>query len=309
MRKILISLVVVLAVFTMGCWGQSGSATTSIYMTLGTNVSTTPTITSNVTNVGQVGHQVIVQLSNASAHTCTFANVTVGATLQFSYDNTNWSNFGNPTPNDANNVPYTGVTAYFGAGSYPYVRFYLSSFDNTNCVAAIFYTGSTQQSALVSTNTIIGGYVGNIGSNASGGLTNINFTPIATFNNNRAYPLVQCTNPINSLGTAYTAGTYYLGMATQQVVGASQAGVGVCNIIASASAAGSFQLFRSSTADCLSPLGSVKFGPIYLPANGSFTLGNGTGLVYVINAINTSAQYVCATVTGTMYIGGMWSSL
>ncbi len=67
-------IVIGLMLLTSTMVGQSGSASTSIYATLFTNRTSTG-VSSNVTNIGQVGHQVFVYFSDATGHTCTGTNV------------------------------------------------------------------------------------------------------------------------------------------------------------------------------------------------------------------------------------------
>jgi hypothetical protein len=144
----------------------------------------------NVTNIGQLGHQVVAYISDAPAKTCVNNPSTVVASLQFSYDTTTWTNFGTGGQTSAQPLdPYL----YMGVGAFPFVRFNITAFDNTNCTISAWYSG-TITAGVVSTQgvlpmnstigsssnkfypNIIGGFSGN-GVASNKGINVINMIP------------------------------------------------------------------------------------------------------------------------------------
>lgn len=116
----------------------------SVYKTLFTNV-VAATTSSNVLNIGQVGHQVLVIYTEVSSGTCTTSQGVV--TLEGSYDNTTFIPFGQGAPSGDS----TGIKQlYIGNGLYPYVRVHLISL-KSGCKATGYYTGSLQSTPLVTT--------------------------------------------------------------------------------------------------------------------------------------------------------------
>jgi hypothetical protein len=134
-----------------GLYAQSGAVSNSVYATLFQNV-TAATISSNVLNAGQVGHQVNLQFSNAPTMTCGLNNL-ASAQLEFSYDNVSWKAFGYPTSTSTNSGSL--IYTYYGTGAYPYVRFNLVGFDTTNCLATAYYSGGLTNT---STPPIVGSF-------------------------------------------------------------------------------------------------------------------------------------------------------
>jgi hypothetical protein len=107
-------------------------------------------ITSPVNNIGQTGHSVYTQMSNAPAKTCTATFIK--AQLEFSFDGTNYNYFGSPnnTTGDLGTISVTGYTSFTFAGSglFNYVRFHVYEFDNVNCRVSAWYTGTITTSPL-----------------------------------------------------------------------------------------------------------------------------------------------------------------
>lgn len=96
---------------------------------------------------GQSGHQAILIFTNAPAHVC--ATPDSNAYFQGSYDTVAWIQFGT---NYGSDLLGSGITSYViaGQGAYPYIRVHLVSFDNVNCRATIYYSGSITQSPVLS---------------------------------------------------------------------------------------------------------------------------------------------------------------
>jgi len=109
---------------------------------LGSDIDTTPTtLTVDASNlIGQTQHTFTVTLTDADGQTC--AGGFVSMAVQGSYDGTAWRTIGDPL----SNIQADQYGAYVGVAradvAYPRVRFVITSFDTTNCVAEVFYAGT-----------------------------------------------------------------------------------------------------------------------------------------------------------------------
>ncbi len=267
--------------------GQSGSASTSIYTVLFTNRASTG-VSSNVTNIGQVGHQVFVYFSDAPGHTCTGTNVAAG--LEFSYDNSLWFDFGNPS----NAVTVNNVVnqTYFGTGGYPFVRFLLFTFDTTNCRANAYYTGSSAQALLSSSQVVVGTPVYD-------GVTGISHNPVTVVGGvagvSGAFPLYTCNSQIiNAGGTPSGAGTYLVGTASINT------GYGVCNLTASSAGVATVQLIQGGGSSCGTST-RVLTPPFNIVAGVPFKLGESIGLITrTLSETSSANNNLCIVITGTV---------
>lgn len=123
-------------------YAQSGSLSWSIYIPILNQSTTTPPFTSNIfTNVGQTTHEVVVEFRPQPAHSCVsgFTSLTQ-ASLQFSYDGLNYTNFGAAIQPSNPLIP---TFIFVGTGAYPRVRFFINSYDNANCTISANYSGAT----------------------------------------------------------------------------------------------------------------------------------------------------------------------
>lgn len=142
MRKIILLIPLVLL----------GQGTQTTYQNLFTNATTTPLVSGAVRNIGQSNHLAVLILADAPAHTCSapIAGTALNFRLQGSFDRTNSATFAD-IPSKFRIISGDGTvqtatrrfTAYvIGTGAFPVVRVVLGTFDNTNCIASIFYSST-----------------------------------------------------------------------------------------------------------------------------------------------------------------------
>lgn len=109
---------------------------------LGSDIDTVPTTLTLRSSdlIGQTQHTFNVTLTDADGQTCTGGLVSMA--IQGSYDNSSWTTIGEPLSNIQIDQygAYTGVARADAA--YPRIRFRITAFDTTNCVAAVGYSGT-----------------------------------------------------------------------------------------------------------------------------------------------------------------------
>lgn len=109
---------------------------------LGSDISSVPTTLTLRSSdlIGQTQHTFTVTLTDADGQTC--AGGFVSMAIQGSYDNSTWITIGEPLSNIQVDQygAYTGVARADAA--YPRIRFVVTAFDTTNCVAAVGYSGT-----------------------------------------------------------------------------------------------------------------------------------------------------------------------
>ena len=204
----------------------------TVYENLFTN-STTIAPSANVTNIGQIGHQIVITYSNAPGHTCVAPQITTTiGSFQFSYDNVTWTNFGYQVSASS---ALLSPAIFFGTGAFPFVRFNLVSFDNTNCAVTVSYSGTLNNTTTaVQGGTIEGTEVNYYYPNVIGGFSGdgISGSP-HLYNNSVTMPLCQ-----NSLfGTGSVGGPSPLGTAFVLPAGVSVK-IHVCSITVTSSGSG-----------------------------------------------------------------------
>lgn len=274
-------LVIILSLVCGSLWGQSGSAGTSVYSAqLYTNSNATG-VSITVPNIGQIGHQVFIVLSNAPAKTCLASTAALGGQLEFSYNTSNWFAFGSPTNNPAE--PNLFQT-YFGNGVYPFVRFNLTSFDTTNCIANGYYTGTSNSAALGSSTITTGTSIP----------SNVYVTVAGGIGNERVQPSYICTQHFANLGGAIPAGTYSFATLNASGFGSTY---GFCNLYATSIGVATVQIVAGVGASCTGP---VAVTPAFnLVAGVPIAFGSSTGLM--VNPISYSvgvANTLCVATTG-----------
>jgi hypothetical protein len=277
-----VKLVVLLLLALAICYGQSGSASTSVYIQMYTN-TTAIGASATVPNIGQVAHQMFLVFTNAPAHTCTAAGNAVGGSLQFSYNNSTWFNFGNPQVVP----PFVLNQTYLGTGGFPFVRFNLTQFDTTNCIVNGFYTGSSSVASLSPSTINIGGSLYNQTTKVS-----FPFTPIAALTGGSvSYPIYACNMFTGSLIGPIAIGTNF-------IVDNSSVpfNVGICGITFTSSGVATVQVIEGTGTNCGTSGVNVS-GVINLVAGVPITLGGNLGLVLKTSA--TTSTQVCLVVTGT----------
>lgn len=241
----------------------AASAQQTVLQKLLTNVSTVPQITAPINNVGQSGHSVLVQFSDAPGNTCSSARVQ--AELEYSFNNTSWFAFGSPVSNTPISAPNAPGVLYVGSGVFNYIRFNLSNFDTTNCRITAWYSGALTYNPL----TLMAG----AGSNAD----------------KRQYnPIVACDKMAGGASFAPGPGIFALTLEPGQPIR-------VCALIVSNTSAvdGTFRLSGDNNSTCGTG-GNFLTPSISLPAKQTFTLGSGIGQLFTLP--NT---YICLTYTGT----------
>lgn len=163
----------------------------SVYKTLFTNV-TAATTSSNVLNIGQVGHQVLIIYTEVSTGTCAVSQGV--ATLEGSYDNTTFIPFGQGAPSG----DIAGLQQLFiGNGLYPYVRVHLISLKN-GCKATGYYTGSLQSTPLI-----------NVCNNSQGEELTTGGNVIVIANSSTTTSIKVCGFLLNSTSTTASTVTLY----------------------------------------------------------------------------------------------------
>lgn len=138
----MVNRIILLSILAIG--SLMGQGQNTIYQTLFTNNVTKPKVVniSPPSSIGQGGHQVMVIFTSKPSYTCSAPNPTMK--LEGSYDNSSWVPFGSGPINGV-----AGQIRYIQAqGLYPYTRFTLFDFDNVNCYASAYYSGSTLQSPI-----------------------------------------------------------------------------------------------------------------------------------------------------------------
>ena len=136
-----------------------------VYKQLVTGGTAASITTPNAPSIGQNTHQFTVNLVNAPSKTCN-VSAAFGFNIQVSWDNSNFFSVVSNTVNRAPIGTFGGTT--MATGTYPYVRGVLANWDNTNCIANIFYSGSksffTPQRPLLAVTSVNGaGANGNLG--------------------------------------------------------------------------------------------------------------------------------------------------
>jgi hypothetical protein len=227
--------------------------------------------TATVQNTGQLGHQIYLLLSNAPGHTC--VTPLVAGQFEFSFDNSTWTAFGSPVAMAAGFPPFATSLAYtyLASGTFNYVRFNLTGFDNTSCLLSAWYTGSAQPIYLASQGPVPSSMT--IGKRQNTGLQfGINPTVsggIAT--SAAAAPLVLCD--VTSQATV-TAGSTAIVVPNSGGIN----GLNVCAVAVTMATTGTFQFVTGTGAACAGGLTAIS--PVFnLNAGVPFTLGNGTGTV------------------------------
>ena len=274
-------IVVILGLLAGSCFGQSGSASTSIYVTLFTNQATSAA-SGTVPNIGQIGHQVVVNYSNAPAHTCPVTNISSNSALQYSYDNSAWFPFG--TPSFGSTV--VGLNAaYTGSGAFPFVRFQPGSFDTTDCLITAYYTGSSSSSNLLTATS----------ANAAKVVPTTTYTTIAGLSSRFVIPIYSCTNQI-TLPVPLTAGT-------NAIFSGLTGGTGICYIAATTLGTSTVQLTAGTDATCTANSQTLTTA-MNITNSAPFILGGGLGLVAEVNPTSglgsgVTPYFLCAVSTGS----------
>lgn len=282
--KLMIGLVLV------GC--AIGQQQPVVYQQVFTNAVTVPQTSSTIYNVGQVGQQVYFRFTNRPAHTCSSPAPDSTMGLSFSYDNTNWEQFGltNIIDQTSNSVSYMVI----GTGVFPFVRAQITSFDTTNCQLNAWYTG-TSLSPLV--NVIQGNSpYGTFLTAANNVFMNNGTNPIAMggMGSSRLRPLVTCDN---SQALTVTAGT------TTALTLPSYGTVHICGYQITLTAAGTAQLDGYTTVAgnviggaCTTPFILSPLTPAFdLAAKTPLVVGNGLGQIFFTIPLSTA---ICLSATG-----------
>lgn len=277
-------IVVILGLLAGSCFGQSGSASTSIYQTIYTN-ATVAIASGTVPNIGQVGHQVFLVFTNAPAQTCTAAANVVLASLQFSYNNSTWFNFGSPQTT----IAQTALNlSYFGAGAYPFVRFTVGLFDTAHCIMSGFYTGSSSSSALATSTLFPGSPTFSISSN----IRSNPITIVGGTDGLNAAPLQVCNGLSEFQSGGYTVGTTLVaaGFGPGSLINEW----GICSIAATATGTATFKLIESQDNTCTNV--PIDITPAFsVAASVPFVYGHGVGLIQRTTRLGDS---LCIVVTG-----------
>lgn len=236
--------------------------------------------TAIISNSGQVGHFVYLQLSNAPSQICSPGGASTNASLEYSFDNSTWSAFGSPQ----SAIQDVGVVAqlYVGGGLFNYIRFNLRGFDTTNCRATAYYTGFTQlalqsvQGASPTGTKLEGGSLHFLSPLYTGGVGN----------GGKMVPIEACDRNISGSVTAGTSGVVQAGATNQLTY--------VCFIAVTLSANGTFKLQQAVAGG--SCAGALDISPAFtVAANTPFVLGTGLGTVVRTTGV---AFDLCLVATG-----------
>lgn len=258
----------------------------TVVQLLFTNATSFPTITAPISNQGQTGHFVQLQLANASGQTCSFPSVQ--AQLEYSFDNTNWTAFG--SPQTGYQITSLKTINYSGSGLYNYVRFKLLTFNSSTCVASAWYTGTSTPAFGTVQGTFPSGTVIAAGTT----LGTVQFPPVFVggVGSTTLQPVVACDQSAFATVTAGSTSSIVNGL-TSSPLGV----VHVCSVVITMAATGTVQLVASALANCSSP---VNLTPAFhLAANTPLALGSGLGTVINGTPSSPTISNLCAAaVTG-----------
>lgn len=218
------------------------------------------------TNVGQIGHSAYLFFTNAPSHTCSSPNAT--AQLEYSFDNSIWTAFG--SPQSATTV--MSGQAYIGQGAFAYIRFNLVSFDTTNCLATVWYAGTSQPLAIQLN--------GPIGSTAS--LVVCDKASASSFSQGSTFPIVLVAKP--------SSGAIHVCSISIQVSGTTTGEVGYGTSGGTACQGSSI----SGSGTDLIPLGSFALGVNTFGAGSlgqTFLVPAGNQICFGYNGTNTGVTY------------------
>ena len=150
MKRLLLFLVVAVGVG----FGQPTS-TVAVYELIAEDVEAVPTLTANVTNVGQVGHLFILFIEDNPPNACVIAAAGLQATVEGSYDNIRFINLDNTLVMFESGIQptYTDPFSFIaGKAAFPYIRLRIQTLDTVNCQVDVYYSGS--QTDMTATNNI-----------------------------------------------------------------------------------------------------------------------------------------------------------
>lgn len=289
-------LLLVVPIVLFGQIAARAQRSDTVYQTLASSYSASPTPTFNITNnIGQAAHAVYFSLSNNGIQTCAGFNNLYGG-LQYSFDNVTFFSFGTPTSASSNNNLQNGTGVYLANGPFPFLRFVVTQFNNAKCVLSAFYVGSIQaqvvyangfvrpNSSLVDANRNYVGYptfLGGLGDNAL-------FSPVVICDKSASRTITSGTTQSLASIAAFIA-TY-----TQTAY--------VCSIAVTTSGTGTLQLgLYNDSAGCGTTLG-LNFTPaLNIISSAPFQLGHGMGFISKVTIpTNASPTFVdlCGVATG-----------
>lgn len=280
-------LVIILSLVCGSLWGQRSD---TVYQPLFSNtLLIAPSV--NVTNIGQLGHQTVVYISNAPAKTCVNNPSTVVGSLQFSYDNVTWTNFG--LGGQTSSLPLSPYT-YMGTGAYPFVRFNVSAFDNTNCALTAWYSGTVTAvtavtQGMMSTGSTIGD-INKFNPTIIGGFSGDGVAHSAGVNVVR--PIPACRDI--KYNTVSAGGTAAITLPAFNYLGAGS--LHVCMLAVTMTANGTVKLIVAGPAGCADA--PVDITPVFtLNAGIPFVLGGGLGDI-LTPMPNAGPTTICGVATG-----------
>jgi len=103
-------------------------------------ITTAPSVSGLLPNVGQSQHLATVVLTNAPAKSCVSQNVDIA--FNASRDNVIYFEIGSAVTSIVSSASGANVAIIEADGFYPYVTLNVRSFDTTNCVLSAWYSGT-----------------------------------------------------------------------------------------------------------------------------------------------------------------------
>lgn len=227
-------------------------------------VVTTPTTL--IKNVGQIGHLVSVQLTNATGQTCP-NNGSVDVNFQVSFDGSTWTNIATQTS--------TGQSAVLRATAIAnYYRVFADWSNPDKCLGSGWYNATTAAPMELS-----------VDGSAATGTAPGNPVYVGGTSNGLVRPIITCTGSTPFSVTAGNSVTVTTPLAGQNIH--------ICSVVVSMSSAGTFQLGAVTTG------GNCSTAPALTP---SITLAQGIPLVMGGNlgeVLEGGLNFqICASATG-----------